>query len=220
MAMSTLTLDFARETSSADEAGALHRAVFVDKDGTLVEDVPYNVDPERIRLMPGAAEGLQRLHRAGFRLIVISNQSGVARGLFTEDALAAVEARLRMLLAEADVPLAGFYVCPHLPDGCVPAYARACDCRKPEPGLILRAAREHAIDPTRSWMVGDILNDVEAGRRAGCRTLLVCSGGETEWRITPARTPHHVARDLREAAQIIATARDTAQVLGGQEANP
>jgi D-glycero-D-manno-heptose 1,7-bisphosphate phosphatase len=219
MAMITLDRDRNSQAPFIDRVDASGRAVFLDKDGTLIEDVPYNVDPERIRLMSGAAEGLQRLHRAGFRLIVVSNQSGVARGLFAEDALTAVEARLRTLLAEVGIPLAGFYTCPHLPEGCVPAYTRACDCRKPEPGLIRRAAREHAVDLTRSWMVGDILNDIEAGRRAGCRTVLVDNGGETERRITPARTPEYVVRDLRQAAWIIVASRDEAQALGGQEAN-
>src|SRR5947209_3403443 len=100
-----------------------NRAVFVDKDGTLIEDLPYNVDPGRIRLMAGAAEGLRRLHAAGYRLLVISNQSGVARGFFAEEALGPVRDRLRELLAEAGVPMAGFYYCPHHPDGTVPGYA-------------------------------------------------------------------------------------------------
>src|SRR5262245_36427310 len=95
------------------------RAVFLDKDGTLIEDVPYNVDPGQIRLTPGAATGLRLLHERGFRLLIISNQSGVARGYFPEQALAAVEERLRELLAEVGVPLAGFYYCPHHPQGVV-----------------------------------------------------------------------------------------------------
>jgi D-glycero-D-manno-heptose 1,7-bisphosphate phosphatase len=140
------------------------RAVFLDKDGTLVEDVPYNVDPGRIRLTAGAVEGLCALHGAGYRLVVVSNQSGVARGYFPERALAVVEIRLRELLAEAGVPLAGFYYCPHHPHGSIGAYAVACPCRKPAPGLIVRAATEHGIDPGRSWLIGDILDDVEAGR--------------------------------------------------------
>src|SRR5436190_23513676 len=117
------------------------RAVFLDKDGTLIEDVPYNVRPEQIRLLPGGAEGLRRLHAAGYRLIVISNQSGVAHGYFPEEALAGVERRLRQLLAEVGVPLAGLYYCPHHPDGRVAAYGRAGGCRKPEPGLLLRGVR-------------------------------------------------------------------------------
>jgi D,D-heptose 1,7-bisphosphate phosphatase len=180
------------------------RAIFLDKDGTLIEDVPYNVDPALVRLTAGAAEGLPLLHRLGYQLIVISNQSGVARGYFPEEALAAVETRLRELLAEVGVPLAGFYYCPHYPNGAVAAYAIDCDCRKPRPGLVRRAAEEHGIDLARSWFVGDILNDIEAGRRAGCQTVLLDNGHETEGGLSPERTPHHWAADLAEAARIIA----------------
>jgi D-glycero-D-manno-heptose 1,7-bisphosphate phosphatase len=179
------------------------RAIFLDKDGTLIDDVPYNVNPARITLLPGVAEGLRCLHGAGYRLIVVSNQSGVARGYFREEALRAVEDRLRGLLAEAGVPLDGFYYCPHHPDGLAPGYAVDCDCRKPAPGLILRAAADFGIDLNRSWLAGDILNDVEAGRRAGCRTVLIDNGHETEWAFSPQRLPHHLAADLREAAAII-----------------
>jgi D-glycero-D-manno-heptose 1,7-bisphosphate phosphatase len=178
-------------------------AVFLDKDGTLVEDVPYNVDPAHIRLTPGAAEGLRRLHAAGYPLFVVSNQSGVARGYFPEAALAVVEGRLRELLHEAGVELAGFYYCPHHPEGIVAEYAVACDCRKPAPGLIERAAREHGLDLARSWFVGDILDDVQAGRAAGCKTVLLDNGHETEWVLTPERQPHHTVADLAEAAASI-----------------
>src|SRR4051812_8537634 len=113
-----------------------NRAVFLDKDGTLIEDVPYNVDPARIRLSAGCADGLRSLAGAGYRLLVISNQSGVARGYFAEEALQGVQRRLRELLGELGVALAGFYYCPHHPEGKVPPYARRCSCRKPEPGLL------------------------------------------------------------------------------------
>jgi D-glycero-D-manno-heptose 1,7-bisphosphate phosphatase len=179
------------------------RAVFLDKDGTLIADVPYNVDPRRILLLPGVETGLARLHAAGYRLVVVTNQSGVARGYFPESALWVVEAHLRALLLAAGVPLSGFYYCPHHPDGVVSAYARACDCRKPAPGLLLRAARELGIDLHRSWCVGDILHDVEAGRRAGCRTVLLCTGHETEWHLGPRRVPHAIARDFDEAVAVI-----------------
>lgn len=189
---------------SPHESEALRSpVVFLDKDGTLIEDLPYNVVPALIRLAPGAAEGLVRLHVAGFRLLVISNQSGVARGFFREEALAAVEERLRLLLSELGVPLAGFYYCPHHPEGVMPGYAIDCSCRKPGPGMILRAAEDHAIDLERSWFVGDILDDVEAGRRAGCRTVLIDIGNETKWVLTPTRRPHHRAADLSEAAILI-----------------
>ena len=179
------------------------RAVFLDKDGTLIEDVPYNVDPERIRLTSGAVEGLQLLHASGYQLIVITNQSGVARGYFPEAALVTVEARLGEMLAEFGVPLMGFYYCPHHPNGVVPALSIACDCRKPAPGLLLRAAAKRNIDLAQSWFIGDILNDVEAGRRAGCRTILIDNGNETEWQMSPQRSPHYKVADLAEAALII-----------------
>jgi D,D-heptose 1,7-bisphosphate phosphatase len=180
------------------------RAVFLDKDGTLIEDVPYNVRPERMQLTPGAAAGLRTMHQAGYCLIVVSNQSGVARGYFEEEALGPVERRLREMLADSEVPLAGFYYCPHHPQGQVPEYAVACACRKPQPGLLLRAAAEHGIDVGNSWMVGDRLDDVEAGLRAGCRTVLLPSGHETERVRSRWRWPDYTAADLAVTARIIA----------------
>lgn len=179
------------------------RAVFLDKDGTLIEDVPYSVDPARIRLLFGVAGGLRALHTAGYRLIIVSNQSGVARGYFTEDALMPVERRMRELLAATGVVLAGFHYCPHHPEGVNPRYAVTCFCRKPNPGLLLEAAAVHGIDLPQSWLVGDILDDVEAGRRAGCKTILIDNGNETEWAFSPLRHPHAVAADIDEAARII-----------------
>ncbi len=188
---------------SAARQGTLHRAVFLDKDGTLVENMPYNVRPERMRLSPGAPEGLRLLHQAGFRLVVVSNQSGVARGYFPEEALVAVEQRLRELLGEVGVPLTGFYYCPHHPQGTVPRYTVACTCRKPAQGLLLRAAHEHGIELSRCWVIGDILDDVEAGRRAGCRTVLIDNGSETQWEASSLRLPHYLAPDLGQAARLI-----------------
>ena len=152
------------------------KVIFLDKDGTLIPDIPYNVDPARISL---------------------------ARGLFTETDLIGVEARLRELLGAYDIPLAGFYYCPHHVAGSLPDYAITCQCRKPEPGMILRAAREFDVDLSASWMIGDILNDIEAGRRAGVRTVLIDNGNETEWILTTMRQPHYRAGDLSQAAQMI-----------------
>jgi D-glycero-D-manno-heptose 1,7-bisphosphate phosphatase len=179
------------------------QAIFLDKDGTLIKNVPYNVDPAKITLCAGALTGLKLLYDASYPLFVISNQSGIARGYFSEADLLAVEQCLQSHLAVAELSLSGFYYCPHLPDGSVPAYAIECNCRKPRPGLLQQAARDHAIDLTQSWFIGDILHDVEAGRAAGCRTILIDNGNETEWQLSPQRLPHHVVADLQEAAQII-----------------
>jgi histidinol-phosphate phosphatase family protein len=174
-------------------SGEKRPAVFLDKDGTLIENVPYNVNPARIALAPGAAEGAAALSRRGYRLIVVSNQPGAALGYFQESALAAVEHRVRELLAEAGAQLDGFYYCPHLPGA-------GCGCRKPAAGLLVRAAQDRHIDLASSWMIGDILDDVEAGRRAGCRTVLVDNGNETEWHMNAQRRPDAVVKTLREAA--------------------
>lgn len=189
---------------------SLSPAVFLDKDGTLVEDIPYNVDPERIRLAPGAAEGTALLVEAGFTLVVVSNQSGVARGLFVEEALPGVERRLRELLAAEGANLGGFYYCPHHPRGSVERYSKLCECRKPQPGMLAAAAAELGLDLSRSWLIGDILDDVEAGNRAGCRTVLLDNGHETVWRWNPWRRPWTTAADLAEAArQIVAACEPT-----------
>jgi histidinol-phosphate phosphatase family protein len=182
------------------------RAVFLDKDGTLVEDVPYSVDVGRMRLTEGAATAARTLHEHGFALIVVSNQSGVARGLFEERALHDVAERLRALLDDAGAPLLDFLYCPHHPEGSVAAFTLSCACRKPAPGMIARAALRHDIDVRESWMVGDILDDVEAGRRAGCRTVLVDNGHETHWVEGPLRRPDLVASDLDDAARRIVSA--------------
>jgi D,D-heptose 1,7-bisphosphate phosphatase len=182
------------------------RAVFIDKDGTLVRNIPYNVDPARVELAPGAAHALQRLKARGFRLIVVSNQSGLALGRFDETALTIVEQRIQELLAPANVAIDGFYYCPHLPTAPVAKYARRCNCRKPRAGLMHRAAQEWDIDLPGSWLIGDILDDIEAGRRAGCRTVLIVNGNETEWRSAPARVPDWYARNLGQAARLILAA--------------
>ena len=178
-------------------------AVFLDKDGTLIEDVPYNVDPDLIRLSRGAGAGAAQLAEAGYAIVVVSNQSGIARGLFRENDLPAVERRLRELLADWHVPLAGFFFCPHHPEGEVASYRLVCDCRKPRPGLLCQAADELGLDLARSWMVGDILDDVEAGHRAGCRTVLLDVGHETQWQWSEKRRPDFLAADMAWAARII-----------------
>jgi D-glycero-D-manno-heptose 1,7-bisphosphate phosphatase len=177
--------------------------VLLDKDGTLIENVPMNVDPAQIRLTRGAGEALRRLAEAKFRLGIVTNQAGVAFGQFPETALVQVHERISTLLGDYGVPLEGFFHCPHHPDATVAAYRFACDCRKPKPGLIHRAVHALGGDRARTWMVGDILDDVEAGRRAGCRTILFDSGGETEWRDSPLRRPDFIASSFTDVVDRI-----------------
>lgn len=175
-------------------------AVFLDKDGTLVENVPYNVDPALVAFTRGAVEALQRLARAGYALFVVTNQPGVSLGLFDRAALDRLLQALKSMLQERGVELTALYACTHRPasHGLAP-----CGCRKPAPGMLQRAADEHGIDLSHSWMVGDILDDVEAGRRAGCRTVMLDVGHETEWRLADERLPHFAVADLAEAADVI-----------------
>ncbi|NSX15443.1 HAD-IIIA family hydrolase [Cupriavidus taiwanensis] len=188
---------------SCASAHPLGAAVLLDKDGTVLQDVPYNVDPARMRLAPGAAAALRLLGGLGLPLVVVTNQPGAAHGLHTEAELAPVRERLAAMFAEHGAALAGFLYCPHHPDGQVAPYARACLCRKPMPGLLLQAAAALRLDLARSWMIGDILNDVEAGNRAGCTTVLVDCGNETEWQLSPVRQADYVVPTLDAAARLV-----------------
>ncbi|MBI4494896.1 MAG: HAD family hydrolase [Chloroflexi bacterium] len=152
------------------------RAIFLDRDGTLIDDQCFAFRPERITLALGAGDALRAMAGADYALVVVTNQSGVARGYFGEAEVRAMHQRLRELLAEQGVQLAGCYYCPHLPDGVVPRYRVECPCRKPRPGMLLQAARELDLDLHVSWVVGDIWEDVLAGDAVGCRTVLVGHG--------------------------------------------
>ena len=175
-------------------------AVFIDEDGTLIRDAAYDLNPDLMRLAPGAGPALRRLQDSGFVLIVIASQNGVAQGRLQAGALARWRERVEVLLAPHGVALDGFYVCPHAGSAGEPD----CAWRQPTPGLLQRAALEHRIDLARSWMVGNILNDVEAGRRAGCRTALIDCGNETEWQLSRWRLPDLVAGNLDTASRLIA----------------
>lgn len=179
------------------------KAVFLDKDGTLIIDVPYNVDPEMIVFSGDCFEGLRQLQRAGYLLIIVTNQSGVARGIFKEEALVAVRKKIESVLNSNGIRLDGFYYCPHHPDGIVTQFAVDCDCRKPMPGLLQKAALGNDISLKDSWMIGDILNDVEAGNIAGCRSILIDNGNETEWIMSTIRTPLTKVKNINQAAHYI-----------------
>src|SRR3954467_505034 len=179
------------------------KAVFLDKDGTLIPDVPYNVNPDLITLQPGVIEGLDLLQNAGYVFVVISNQAGVARGYFQLDDLEKVKQKIDLLLSVKDIKIEKYYFCPHHPDGKIAQFATACNCRKPMPGMILQALEELNIEASGSWMIGDILNDAEAGNRAGCRTIIIENGNETEWLAGPFRTPDYTAAHFLDAAHFI-----------------
>jgi len=154
------------------------KAVFLDRDNTLMQDPGYLSDPEGVRLLPGVELAVKSLAKAGFKLVVVTNQSGVARGLLTEETLEKVHAELRRQLAEQNAHLDAIYYCPYHPEGVVEQYAVESDLRKPKPGMLRRAADEMDIDVEASWMVGDSSCDIEAGQRAGCRTIRVRRPGE------------------------------------------
>jgi D-glycero-D-manno-heptose 1,7-bisphosphate phosphatase len=177
------------------------RALFLDRDGTLCELVPYLSDPDGVRLVRGAASALARAKAAGYRLVVVTNQSGIARGLFTRADVEAVHAEVSRQLARHGLALDGYYVCPHHPD-----HSGACDCRKPQPGLIRRAARDLGIDCRRSFVIGDTIEDAQAGAAAGCAAVLVRTGyGAEQERTRAAQLPAGtlVADDLGAAVAAI-----------------
>jgi D-glycero-D-manno-heptose 1,7-bisphosphate phosphatase len=162
-------------------AGGAAEAVFLDRDGTLIEEVGYLDRPERVELYPYSGDAIRALNRAGLRIVMVTNQSGVARGFFTEAVVHAVHTHIERRLAEAGAHIDAYYYCPHHPDGKVAEYARACDCRKPARGLVDRAMRELGIDPRRSFAVGDRWLDVALAREVGAAGVLVRTGyGLTE----------------------------------------
>jgi D-glycero-D-manno-heptose 1,7-bisphosphate phosphatase len=179
------------------------RAVFVDRDGVLIRDVTHLTSPSQIEILPGVPESLRRLRGAGWAVVVVTNQSVVARGMVTEEGLREIHATLESLLRPRGAPLDAIYYCPHHPDGAVAAYRAVCDCRKPREGLLLRAAADLGLDLAASVMVGDAASDIEAGRRAGCRTVLLRAAGETGG--SDASGADHVAADLAAAADWILT---------------
>lgn len=181
----------------------MEKAVFIDRDGTLIKNIPYNANPELICFEDYAIEMLQQLKRKNYLLIIISNQSGVALGYFTEESIYKMHETMRRMLLPHQVQLDAFYYCPHLPEGNIKEYAVDCDCRKPKPGLIYKAAKLFNINLSSSWMIGDILNDIEAGNVAGCKTILIDNGNETQWLLTAERVPNYSIKNLREATEII-----------------
>jgi len=177
----------------------MKRGIFLDKDGTLVQDVPYNIDIHKIRFYPDIFDPLRELVVSGYSLILISNQSGIARGYFKEHELINSFDYISSYLEMHEIPITGYYFCPH-------HNSSDCNCRKPRPGLLQQAATIHGIDLAQSWMIGDILADVGAGRAAGCKTILMDRNRSERLlplRFQPNFVPDHILDDFKETTNIV-----------------
>jgi D-glycero-D-manno-heptose 1,7-bisphosphate phosphatase len=169
-----------------------NRAVFLDRDGTIMEDANYVGDVERVLVIPGAAAALRQLQEAGYKLFIITNQSGVGRGYFSREAVELIHEHLDEYFGRSGVRFDHYYVCPHHPED-------NCDCRKPKPKFLLDAAREYGLDLSRCFMVGDRASDIQAGDNAGVPTILVLTGVGRETLAKREVKPNHVAENIGAA---------------------
>jgi D-glycero-D-manno-heptose 1,7-bisphosphate phosphatase len=180
--------------------------IFLDRDGTINTEVDYLRSPSDLQLIPGSAQGIREANELGWPVIVITNQSGIARGFFDEAALAAIHTELNIRLAEEDAFIDSIYYCPHHPDTGIPPYRRVCDCRKPAIGMLKAASEAFGIDLAASYLIGDRLIDIETARNAGVTPILVLTGyGRNELsacRETGIPVPH-VAEDLYDAIHLV-----------------
>jgi D-glycero-D-manno-heptose 1,7-bisphosphate phosphatase len=183
-----------------------HKAVFLDRDGTICEEVGYLDSVEQMRLLPRAAEAVRLLNRHGFKAVVVTNQSGVARGFFPESRLEELHAEMTRQLRELGAQIDAIYYCPHHPTEGYPPYLQECNCRKPSIGLLQRAAEDLDLDLSSSYMIGDHFSDVECGQRVGAQTILLLTGHGQETLAkseTWSKLPSYIAQDLYEAVQWI-----------------
>ena len=178
----------------------MNKAVLFDRDGTLIEAVHYLNDPDKVVLQAGVVGALQSLRAAGYLLIVVTNQSGIGRGLIAQNDYEAVQERMLRLLAAHDIAIAAVYHCPHHPTEATGAYRRACDCRKPGTGMLEAAIRDHQLERSASFIVGDSVSDVQAGQGAGLRTILVRTGhGAATIEEAASIEADHIAEDVHDA---------------------
>lgn len=192
--------------------------VFLDRDGTIMEDRGYLNDPDGVALLPGAAKGLRELTRLGMRLVIVTNQSGVARGLLSMAQIEAVHARLVTLLWDQGVSLAGIFTCPHAPEpaGNDPGAPAPCDCRKPRTGLVREAAARLGIDPRESIVVGDKESDLALARTLGVPGVLVATGAGRRTHATSTTAADFLVEDLSALARIFAHARAPEPIHGAE----
>jgi D,D-heptose 1,7-bisphosphate phosphatase len=181
----------------------VHKAVFLDRDDTIVDDPGYIRSPEQLRLIPGAAEALKQLRKMGYLLVIVTNQSGVARGFITEEQLENIHQELKRKLAAENTMIDGLYYCPYHPDGEVKDFSVESNLRKPNAGMFFQAEEDLDIDLTQSWMIGDSYRDIQAGKAAGCQTILVDVPGKIREKKKTDAEPDRKAVNLREAVNII-----------------
>jgi D-glycero-D-manno-heptose 1,7-bisphosphate phosphatase len=183
----------------------IKRAVFLDRDGTINKEVGYLSSPEQVRLISGSVEAIKLLAENNFKIIIVTNQAGVAKGYIKEEVVEAIHNRLRELLEVSGAKIDAIYFCPHHPDGVIERFKRECPNRKPNPGMLLKAAQEHNISLKDSYLVGDMARDIISGVRAGVKTVMVLTGnGRQELEKLPTGIkPDYIARDLLEAAKWI-----------------
>lgn len=179
-----------------ETADGTHKMLFLDRDGTLIEECEYLCDPELVTLLPGAVEGLRRFRAAGYQIVVVTNQAGIGRGYFSVENMLAVNARVRELLAGHNLVIDEIYYCPHTP-------ADGCNCRKPNTGMAEQALAEYEGTPDSIVMIGDKAIDIEFGRRIGAKTVLVLTGYGVEELRNQRAAPDYVAASLADAAQRI-----------------
>ena len=177
----------------------MNKAVFLDRDGTIIEDVGYLNSPDQIQFIPGSIEAIKKLNLAGFKVIVVTNQAGVARGLIAEDMLQTIDKTLAKQILSGGAHLDGIYYCPHHPDHGLYPYKQNCNCRKPNPGMLKRAEKDHNIDLTQSIIVGDKATDVLAGKNLGLKSILVTTGKGAKEQANLNGHADHVADNLSAA---------------------
>ncbi|MCK5225362.1 MAG: HAD family hydrolase [Planctomycetes bacterium] len=179
------------------------KAIFLDRDDTLIADPGYINHPDQVKLLDGVAESLAEFSQMGYKLIVVSNQSGVARAILTEETLSEIHSRLKQLLLEKNVKLDKIYYCPYHPDGVIDKYRKESDLRKPNPGMLLEAADEMDVKLSESWMIGNSSRDIQAGSRAGCKTILINQRLNQRQTKPEKIKPDYKAVNMKEAVNII-----------------
>jgi D-glycero-D-manno-heptose 1,7-bisphosphate phosphatase len=179
------------------------KAIFFDRDDTLIEDPGYISSPEQVKLLTGVPKALIELKALGYKLVVVTNQSAVARGIVTEKVLGDIHNRLEQLLAEKNAFLDEIYFCPYHPEGVVKKYRQESGLRKPNPGMLLKAAEEMDLDLDQSWCVGNSSSDIEAGLRAGCKTILIDLPSRKQQLKPGEHRPDYKAINIKEVVNII-----------------